>query len=211
MDSTDVAQPNAHPFPHQMSKSRRKDRIGDCCMARCLDSLLSNGETLLYPRNPSDLCLYFKEWTYITPQQQAETGRTFKRRVYDTLRKMYTARKQPQEILVMKPQPAMEWSLVWDQFHKVIFADGVGSTLHMAIRGIIPTNLRLHRTRLTNTHECTQWARQYALLYRLTGCGKKQEIWERTHLRTATIRRTEPRHIPKERLICPCFKIWPRP
>jgi len=48
-------------------------------------------------------------------QRQAETGRDFKRRVYDTLRTMSTLETKPRVVRIMQLQPAIDWSLVWDQ------------------------------------------------------------------------------------------------
>jgi hypothetical protein len=81
----------------------------------------------------------------------------------------------------------------------------------MVIHDIIPTNVKLHRIRLTDTDVCTQCAWQDTLLHRLTECGETQEIWEWTLLRIALIQSIDPRHIPKKWLICLSFKLWPRP
>jgi hypothetical protein len=77
------------------------------------------------------------------------------------------------------------------------------------IHNIIPTNVRLHRIRLTDTNKCTQCGRQDTKLNRLTKCGVRQEIWEWNRPRIAQIERTDPRRIPKEWPLRPFFKLWP--
>jgi hypothetical protein len=89
---------------------------------------------------------------------------------------IHTAAKEPPEMRIMKLQPAMEWFLVWSNLHKAVLADGVRSASCMLIQDIIPTVLRLHRIRLTDTDECTQSARQDTLLQRLTECAERQRF-----------------------------------
>jgi len=67
------------------------------------------------PRSLEYLSIYLHEWAYMELQRQAETGRDFKRRVYDTLRTMSTLETKPRVVRIMQLQPAIDWSLVWDQ------------------------------------------------------------------------------------------------
>jgi hypothetical protein len=43
------------------------------------------------PKNLEYLLICLQKWAYLEPQRQPETGRAFKRRVYDSLRTMFTA------------------------------------------------------------------------------------------------------------------------
>jgi hypothetical protein len=143
-------------------------------------------------------------------QRQTKTGRTFKRRMYDTLRTMSTAETKPRVVRIMQHQPAVDWSLVWGQSRNIISPDGARSAWYMVIHDIISTNVRLHRIRLMDMDKCTQCRRQDTKLNLLTECRVKQEIWEWTRPRIARVQGTDPRHIPNEWFLRSFFKLWPR-
>jgi hypothetical protein len=103
------------------------------------------------------------------PQGQAETGRSFKRMVYSTLRTMSTAERKEREVLVLQIQPVTDWSLVWGILHNVVLPDGCSSAWYMVIHDIIPTNVRLHGIRLIDTEKCRQCGGQDTILHRFTG------------------------------------------
>ena len=162
------------------------------------------------PRTLEYLRIYFHDWAIMEPQRQAETLREFKRRVYNTLQTMSTTENKPREVCIMQLQPAIHWSLLWGSLHNVRLAVGATSAWRVVFHDIIPTNARLHRIRLMDTDNCTQRGRQDIMLHRLTECGVGQEIWEWTRTQTARIRRTDPRRVPTEWLLRPCFQLWPR-
>ena len=143
-------------------------------------------------------------------QRQTQTGRSFKRRVYDTLRTTSAVETQPRVVRITQLQPAIDLSLVWGQSSNVISPDGARSAWYMMIHDIIPTNMRLRRIPVMDMDKCTQCRRQDTKLNLLTECGVKHEILEWTRPRIARVQRTDPRRISKEWLLRPCFKLWPR-
>jgi hypothetical protein len=155
---------------------------------------------------------YFLEWAYMKPQRQAETHRAFTRRVYHTLRttSISTAGNRPRELRIMQLQLAIDWSVVWGNLHNLSFFADVRSAWYMVIHDIIPTNMRLHRIRLVDTENYTQCGRHNTMLHRLTECGAGKEIWEWTRSKIARTQRTDPRRIPMDWLVRPCFKTWLR-
>jgi hypothetical protein len=84
------------------------------------------------------------------------------------------------------------------------------SKLSMVIHDTISTNVRLHRTRLVGAENCTQCGRQDTMLHRLTERGAGKEIWEWIRIQIARIQSMDPRRIPTEWLVRPCFKTWSR-
>ena len=48
------------------------------------------------------------------------------------------------------------------------------------------------------------------MLHRLTECGVRQDIWERTRTRIARVRIIDPRRVSTEWLLRPSFELWPR-
>jgi hypothetical protein len=151
---------------------------------------------------------YFLGWAYMEPQRQAETHRYFTRRVYDALWSISIAGNIPREVRIMQLQLLV--AIDWGNFHNVRFFAGARSAWYMVIHDIIPTNMRLHRTRLMDTENYTHCGRQDTMLYRLTESGIGKEIWERTRTQIAQIQRTDPRRISTDWLLRPCFKTWPR-
>jgi hypothetical protein len=157
------------------------------------------------PGNMAYLRTYFLEWAHMEPHRQAETHRTFKRQVYDTLRTISTAGNRPREVRIMQLQPAIDWFVVWVNLHNLSVFDDM-SAWYIVVHGIIPTNMRLHRIRVVDTENCKQCGRQDTMLHRLTECGAGKEIWEWTHTQIARIQRTYPRRIPADWLV----RTWRR-
>jgi hypothetical protein len=155
--------------------------VADCSVAQSMGLAISQDETphiRVIPRTLEYLCIYFHEWAYMESQRQAETSRTFKRRVYDTLQMMSIAESKPWEVRIMQLQPTIDWSLVWGNLRNVRLPEGARSAWYMVIHDIIPTNVRLHRIRLADTENCTQCGRPDTMLHRLIECGVRQEIRE---------------------------------
>jgi hypothetical protein len=71
------------------------DRSGSLTAeAQCKGLAISQDESPARKSDPSDHGIpthFFHEWAYMEHHMQAETGRAFKRRVYDTLRTTSTA------------------------------------------------------------------------------------------------------------------------
>ena len=82
---------------------------------------------VMMPRILEYLLIYFHEWAYMEPQRQSETGRDFKRRVYDALPTTSTAETKPWGVCIMQLQSAVDWSLVWGCLHNVMLPDGARS------------------------------------------------------------------------------------
>jgi len=121
---------------------------------------------------------------------------------------MSTVESKPWEVRITQLQPAIEWSLMWGNLQNVRLPDRTRSAWYMVIH-IIPTNVKLHRIRLRDPANCTQCGRSDTILHRLKDCGVRQEIRESTRTRISRVQRMDPRRMPKEWLLRPCFKIWP--
>jgi hypothetical protein len=162
------------------------------------------------PQSLAYLCLYFLDWAYIEPERPLESRRKYKRRVYDTLRTILNAENKPREVRVMTLRPHIDWKMVWGNLQSNRLPERVRRAWYMIIHDLMPTNVRLHRIRLRDAVNCPQCRRQDMKLQRLTEYGVGREIWERTRLLKARIRRTEPRCVPTEWILHPSFKLWPR-
>ena len=72
-----------------------------------------------------------------------------------------------------------------------------------------PTNVRLHRIKMTPSISCRRCTVADTLEHRLTECGEGRRIWQYTKTRIALILRTTPSRIPYEWILRPQFNIWP--
>ena len=79
------------------------------------------------PRRFEYLRIYVLEWAYLEPRKSEEKLRTFKRRVYGTLRSMATAATPPREVRVMQIQPGIECERVWNNLHIIPTLEGARS------------------------------------------------------------------------------------
>jgi hypothetical protein len=154
--------------------------------------------------------IYVFEWAYMTPRRQDESRRAFTRRVYATLRKMYTAECTPREVCIMQLQPRIDWATVWNNFYNTQTSEGAVSAWYVVIHDILPTHTRLHRICLVESEACSPYGKQDTTLNRLTECGISQEIWEWVRTRLALIHRTDRKRIPTDWLLWPSFRLWSR-
>ena len=162
------------------------------------------------PRTLEYLRIYFHEWPYMKPQRQAETPREFKRRVYNTLQTMSTTVEQTTGG-VHHAASASYWLVtIVGQFPQRKFV--CWSQVSM-----------VHGDSWHNTHGCEVAQNPtdgYGQLYTVWEAGhhvtSPHRMWDGTgglgmDLHTDSVdRRTDPRRVPTEWLLRPCFQLWPR-
>jgi len=161
------------------------------------------------PRTMGYLRMYVLDMAYTEPPSLAETPRTHKRRVYNTLDTMSMAENSPREMRVTKLRLFLDWVLVWKNLHTTWVSEGGNSVWYIVIHDQGTTNERLNKIRLSDSVRCGQCERQDTLVHRVAKFGEGTAIWEWTHQRLACILRTDPCRIPTEWLLCPQFQIWP--
>jgi len=103
--------------------------------------------------------------------RQAETGRAFKRKLYDTWQTMSIAETKQREVRIVQLQPATDWSLEWGPSPQRNNAWLRLINIYMAIHDIIPTNAWLNWIRLMVTYNCTYCRRQYTTVHLCTVWG----------------------------------------
>jgi hypothetical protein len=162
------------------------------------------------PRTLEFIRIYVFEWAYITRRRQDESRRAFARRVYITLRKMYTAECTARELRVMQLQPRIYWATVWNNFYNTRTSEGARPAWYVVIHDILPTHTSLHIIRLGESEAWSLCGKQDTTLHRLMECGISQGICECTLSRLALIHRTDQKWIPTGWLLWPNFRQWPR-
>jgi hypothetical protein len=148
----------ACPFYYQVSHPRGQEWVAECWVVQRTDFATSYGELPAHRailRTLEYLWNYLHELAYMEPLTQSERGRRFKQRVSWHFANHYTAVMKAQELRIKQLQPAIDRSLMWGNLRNVILPVGVRSAWYMVIQNILPTNVRLHRIRLTDTDKCT--------------------------------------------------------
>jgi hypothetical protein len=142
--------------------------------------------------------LYAIDMAYITPLENDESPKTFRRRLCVTLHTMETASRGERDVKVTTLQPTTNWPKVWHNLHTAWITVEMKSVRFTVIHDIIPTNVRLSKIHLTDTNRCMHCGRTDTLLRRITECNDGKDIQEWTRARLAAILRTNPLNIPAE-------------
>jgi len=155
------------------------------------------------------LRIYSKEMAYINPPRDNEAPKAFIRRIYQTLRMMSLAEKEPRAMRITLIHPTTEWKRVWKNLQDMCAPEYLKPTWYKVIHNIIPTNERLRANNLSDTAQCNACGNHDTILHRITDCGTGSGLWEWTRRRIAWILRTDPSHIPKDWIVRQQFDIWP--
>ena len=109
-----------------------------------------------------------QEVAYVEPQKQGEIPRTFRRRVYWTLRAMAEASNRPRVMLIIQLHPSANWKRLWINLHACWTTEDVKVTWYVVIQDILPTKERLHKIRLTDSPLCRQCGEPDTFQLRIT-------------------------------------------
>jgi hypothetical protein len=85
---------------------------------------------------------------YITPSEQHESLRAFRKRTYNTLHTMALANKGVPDMRIIQIHPESSWNRVWHNLHAVWTSEEIKAVWYMAIHDVIATNDRLAKIRL---------------------------------------------------------------
>jgi hypothetical protein len=89
-----------------------------------------------------------------TPKQ-GEDPRTFRARVYETLRRIKPAANPLRNVRIMM-YPTTDWERVWANLHATWATDSIKDNWFKDIHDILPTNERLHAIRLAGSPSLLQ-------------------------------------------------------
>jgi len=105
---------------------------------------------------------------YITPREQDEAPRCFRRRIYAPLHSMVLALKGAQDVRIMTQHPTTSWSRVWENLHAVWSSEELKEAWFMVIHDLIPTNDRLTKTQQSAMNNCQHCGQIDTLIHRLS-------------------------------------------
>jgi len=142
---------------------------------------------------------------YITPPEQDEAPRYFRRRVYASLHSMALALKGARDVRIMTQHPTTPWSKVWGNLHAVWSLEEAAR--FTVIHDLIPTNDLLAKIQRCATNNCQHCGRVDILIHRL--CSEGADIWRWTRSRIAIILRMDPKYTLPEWTVRPSFHFWP--
>jgi len=162
-----------------------------------------------FPTKLAYLHVYAVNTDYITPPEQDEAPRCFRRRIYASLHSMALALKGARDVRIMTQHPTTPWSKVWRNLHAVWSSEELGAAWFMIIHDLTPTNDRLAKIQRSTTNNCQQCGRVDTLIHRLTECSEGADIWWWARSRIAVTLRMAPKYILPEWTVRPIFHFLP--
>jgi hypothetical protein len=101
------------------------------------------------PKTLEYLRIYALEIAYVHLPKQSETPKAFSQKVYRTLRTTAVVDNRPRDVRVTLLYPTTDWAMVWTNLHGTWASNGIKANWYTVIHDILPTNERLHTTRMT--------------------------------------------------------------
>jgi len=95
------------------------------------------------PKTLEYLRIYAQEMAYINPPRDNESPKAFRQRIYQTLRTMSLAEKEPRAMRITQIHPTTEWTKIWDNLQCMWAPESIKSTWYKVIHDILSTNERL--------------------------------------------------------------------
>jgi len=138
-----------------------------------------------------------------------EVDKSYKRRLYSTLKELSDNAAPPQEMRIVKKWPTIDWKVVLRNLVETPSLESDIVHWYNVIHDVIPTNERLQCIRISPTDGCNVCDRKVTLSHRLTECGEGRDTWALVQSIIARMLRTIPARVPVEWLLRPSFCIWP--
>ena len=132
-----------------------------------------------------------------------------KKRKYVSLRALLIATSNRQEMTIEKQWTHADWKTIWKNLTITPTSGADKMNWYKVIHDVIPTNVRLHRIRISPTYNCSECSNTDTLEHRLTDCGKNKMHWEWIQKIIARMLRTSPMNIPRDCLLRQHFCLWP--
>ena len=164
---------------------------------------------IMIPSKLPQIRQYARDTAYILPDNESDTRKTFKRRIYEVLGNRDLAKYGIQEPRIVRNNPGIPWRRIWTSLHSPVVPEMVKSAWFAAIHDIVPTNDRLASIHLANTSSCARCGEVDFIQNKITECMEGQIIWNWTRSKLGKILRMDTRHIPPDWPIRPAFHYWP--
>ena len=171
------------------------------------------------PKNPPNiqdiplsleyLRCYALERAYMQTATSDQSISSVKKNMYRTLRFIRNAGSPPTTLRVKTIHPDIAWETVWKNISNSWTEESVRSTWYEVAHDLIPTNVRLHKIRISETEDCRHCGKKDQLAHRLTECGAAETIWAWTRTRISWFLRMDQKWMPDEWLWAPSYSLWP--
>jgi len=161
------------------------------------------------PENLEYLRRFGMDSAYVDEQGLTESKRAYKRRAYNTSYHVSRGETDIQDVRISKIWPNTHWNTVWKNIHCTPVPGGKKAAWYKVTHDILPTNVRLHKIRISPTDKCNNCGMHDTLQHRLIECGEGPQIWQWTTQKLDLILRTIPTKIPSEWLLRPHCALWP--
>jgi len=113
---------------------------------------------------------------YVQFPDQAESARSIRKRLYNTLVALGKAGKPEPAMRMETLYPEVCWDIVWTNLNAVWIPNMMKTTWYQVIHDIVPTNDRLAKIRLRDDPHCTLCRKTDTILHHLTECNAAANI-----------------------------------
>ena len=193
------------PFHISPTRAGQAWRILYCCLVYEVEHSIRSWQTSL-PRTDIGNTRIFtriRYWCCIHP------AKSYKKRLHTTLKVLISTDNTHQDMKITKLWPNADWVTIWKNLQAAPVSGLDTATWYTVIHVIIPTNVRLHRIKMSPTIICKDWGSKDTTGHRLTECEEGTTTWGRTKSIIASTLRTSAANIPVEWLVRPQFRLWP--
>jgi len=115
---------------------------------------------------------YIVDVAYMPSRGYTEAIRTYKKRLYLTIKMISAAAAPLQEMRTVRLWPRTDWITMWQNLAAATTSEIDTANWYKVIHDIIPTNETLHRIRMSPTNNGKECGRKDTLRRRLTECGE---------------------------------------
>jgi len=119
------------------------------------------------PENFKYLRRFAMDSAYVDEQGPMESKRAYKRRVYNTLYHISRVETRTQDMRITNIWPNTDWNTVWKNIHCTPVPGGTKFVWYKVTPDIIPTNVRLHKIRISPTDKCNNCGMHDMIQHRL--------------------------------------------
>ena len=120
---------------------------------------------------------YIAAVAYIRRRDNTESDTVYKKRLYTTLNESFNAEKMQQMMRITRLWPNADWESIWRNLQAAPVSGLDTATWYKVICDIFPTNVRLHRIKMSPTDTCKHCGSKDSIGHRLTECGEGPTTW----------------------------------
>jgi len=152
---------------------------------------------------------YMTAVAYIRHRDNTESDTAYKKRLYTSLKELFHVHNAQQMMQITRLWPNAGWESIWRNLQVAPVSRLYKATWYKVIHDIFPTNVRLHRIKMSPTDTCKDCSCKDSIGHHLTKCVEGPTTWGWTKIIIVRILHTTTANIPDEWLVCPQISLWP--